>query len=60
MLLLLLLFLSSSSSSLSSTSSPVTGFLHRISLEPVVTPPHHSGFKFHTAVLTILCVMFQV
>ena len=22
--------------------------------------PHRSGFKFHTAVLSILCVMFQV
>ena len=22
--------------------------------------PHRSGFKFHTAVLSVLCVMFQV
>ena len=22
--------------------------------------PHHSGFKLHTAVLSVLCVMFQV
>ena len=34
-------------------------FLPGTSIEPAVIP-HRSGFKLHTAVLSLLCVMFQV
>jgi hypothetical protein len=34
-------------------------FLPGTSPEPAVTP-HHSGCKFHTAALSVLCVMFPV
>jgi hypothetical protein len=50
LLLLLLLLL---------TSSLVTGFSFLVLLL-TSGDPHRSGFKRHTAVLSVLCVMFQV
>ena len=43
---------------LSPSCSLVKDFLPGTSLEPAAI--HRSGFKFHTPVLPVLCVMFQV